>query len=70
MLQPMRTVKSRRGGSIILFDVFEEGIEERAINRVAVGMILDAEAKGIVPQLDLLDDVVAGMPRLHFETGG
>ena len=48
-------------------DLLDERIEERAVNRVALGVILDAEAEGIIAQAHLLDDVVTGVPRLDFE---
>src|SRR6266446_5718230 len=43
-------------------------LEKRAINFAALGMILDGHGKRIVAQSHLLDDVIGGAPRFHFET--
>ena len=48
--------------------MFEERVKKRAINRVAFGVVLDAETEGIFAQPDLLDDVVADMPGFDFQT--
>jgi hypothetical protein len=44
-----------------------EGIEQRSIKRVALRMVLDAQAEGIIPQVRLFDHIVVSAPCLNFQ---
>ena len=45
--------------TIIPIQAREEIFKQRIINRSALGMILHAQRKGMIPQADLLDDAIA-----------
>ena len=47
----------------------DKGIEERVVKGIAFGMVLHAEAEGVIAEPGLLDDIVVGAPRLDFQAG-